>query len=112
MSKYICFLVAENPDYFKNIVFAPCDMKSCVTISIEDDLGVTTAQRVDIILGSADERIVLRQTNGDIEIYRISGMTKFLLIMFGADMHISLNSRTPKHSSYKHNKGQRVSNTN
>ena len=66
----VCFLVAESPDYSKNMIFAPCEVKSCVTISIEDDLGITTSQRVNIILESTDDRIVLNQTNGDIEISR------------------------------------------
>lgn len=52
-------------------MFSPCEMKSCVTISIEDDLGVTTSQTVDVILESTDNRILLNQTNGDIEISRI-----------------------------------------
>lgn len=52
-------------------MFSPCEMKSCVTISIEDDLGVTTSQTVDVILESTDNRILLNQTNGDIEINRI-----------------------------------------
>ena len=53
------------------MLFAQCKMKSCVTISIEDDLGITTSQRVNVTLESTDDRILLNQTNGDIEISRI-----------------------------------------
>ena len=67
----LCFLVSGSPDYSKNVIFAPCEMKSCVTISIEGELGITTSQRVNVILESTDDRIVLNQTNGDIEISRI-----------------------------------------
>ena len=54
-------------------MFTPCETKSCVTLSIEDDLGITTTQRIDVILKSTDDRIVLNQTNGDIEISRAPG---------------------------------------
>ena len=72
--KCVCFLVSESHNYSKTTTFPSCATKHCITISIEDKLGITSTQRVDINLGSTDDRITLQQTSGHVEINRIFSM--------------------------------------
>ena len=51
-------------DYSKVVTFPECGTRHCVTLSIENDLRVTSTEVVDISLDSTDERIALAQSNG------------------------------------------------
>ena len=75
----ICSLVSDTPDYSKVTTLPPCERgrRHCVTLSIEDELGVTITQRVNITLNSTDERIALRQTSANLEIKRIPSMCSY-----------------------------------
>ena len=45
-----------------------------MNLPIEDELGVTRTQRVNITLKSTDERIALQQVSAEMEIKRIPSM--------------------------------------
>lgn len=60
----------ESLEYSRNFKFAPCQMKRCMNIFI-DDLGITSTKSVDVILESTNDKISTRQTPGIILINRV-----------------------------------------
>ena len=61
-----------------------------MTLSIEDDLGVTSTQVVDITLSSTDERIALTQSDGRITIARpADGMCDYMCSILATKLYVS-----------------------
>ena len=62
-------------DYSKVVTFPDCGTRHCVNLSIEDDLRVTSTQRVNIMLNSTD--IEITQRHGMIAVDR-PGMCDYM----------------------------------